>query len=124
MGFIYTPLFLYRNHETNAFSLQALKERVKSNVVLYKKIIDTEKNSNKKLAHQFAFAKLQNHIFRLRERLYFYPIIIWFYYLYTFKLDLPVGKWLVVGLKTVVGYRLTQFIKRNLRRLFVLDHED
>jgi glycosyltransferase involved in cell wall biosynthesis len=120
IGFIYAPLFLYRYHDTNHPSLLSLRERAKSNAVLYKKIIDTEEDSRKYLARQFAFESLQSHIFSLRERLYFYPILVWFFYLYEFKFDLPLRKWAILGVKTVVGYRFTQFIKRNLRGLFPL----
>jgi glycosyltransferase involved in cell wall biosynthesis len=124
IGFIYAPLYLYRYHDANSPSLQALRERAKSSVILYKKIIDTEEDSRKYLARQFAFVRLQNHIIRLREQLYFYPIIVWFYYLYKFNFNLPLAKWLVIGLKTAVGYRLTQYVKRKLRGLFPLYSQD
>lgn len=107
-------LYLYRQHETNSRSIKGLREYTKSNLILFKKIIDTEDDSRKALACQFAFERLAWHIYRLREKRYFEPILIWFYYLYKFNRNLPLGKWAAVGLKAVVGHRLTQFVKRKM----------
>ena len=112
IDFINRPLWLYRQHETNSNSMKGLRERTISNIILYKKIITSEDDSRKDLARKFSFSRLDWHIYRLREQRYFEPIIVWFLYLYEFNINLPLMKWFVVGLKTVLGNRLTQFIKR------------
>jgi glycosyltransferase involved in cell wall biosynthesis len=115
---INTPLYLYRQHENNSQSLRGIRERTKSNIILHKKIIDTEDDSTKDLAREFAFRRLAWHIFRLREHCYFEPIGVWFLYLCEFNVNLPLIKWGLVGLKAVVGYRLTQFLKRKISARF------
>jgi len=117
IGFINTPLFFYRQHDTNLFSLQGLRERTQSNVIFFKKLLDAEDSSRKKLARQFAFTRLSSQIYALREQSYFPAIMAWFLYLYEFNINLPLSKWAIIGIKTVVGYPVTQFVKRKISLL-------
>jgi len=117
IGFINAPLYFYRLHGTNTTSLQGYRETTKSHVIHYKKIINSEDSSKKKLARQFVFVKLSSQIFSLRERSYWLPINAWFLYLYEFNINLPLSKWAIIGIKTFVGYPLTQFVKRKILQL-------
>lgn len=109
-----TRLYLYRQHEANKRSLQGLRERTMSNVVLFRKIIDSEHDLRKDLARRFALVRLMGHVYRLRELTYSEAMIAWCVYLCKFSHDLPIGKWAMVGLKALLGYRCTQLVKSKI----------
>jgi len=112
-----TPLFLYRIHNTNTFSPNSLRERTISNLVLFKKIINSEEGARKKLARKFAFICLRSHIFAVREKMYLYSIKVWLLYLWKLNFKLPILKWVILGFKIGLGYRFTQFIKKMLKAI-------
>lgn len=112
IDFISKPLFIYRRHENNTGSFTALMERTVSNLRICKKIIDSEPISRKATAKKFAFDHLSSHIYQIRERKHITAIKVWFFYLRKMKCNLPLVAWSILGIKVMVGYRLTKAIKR------------
>jgi glycosyltransferase involved in cell wall biosynthesis len=112
IDFIREPLWIYRLHGTNSGSMQGLSERTYSNIVLYRKIIASEHPCRAGAAKRYAAANLKSHVYRIRERKYGYSVRVWFLYLSKMNLDLPLIEWSLLGVKVLVGYRLTQSAKR------------
>lgn len=118
IGFIDHPLYIYRMHDANSFSSTGIKERMYSNILLYKKLLHFESASNKLATQHYIFHCLERYIYNVRERMYLYSVYAWFRYLIDFNCSLPLSKWAVLGIKVLVGYRFTQFAKRLIHGHF------
>jgi hypothetical protein len=114
IDFIREPLFIYRLHGTNSGSMQGLIERIRSNIVLCRKVIASEHPYRVGAAKRFAAITLKSHVYQFRERKYAYSVRVWFLYLSKMNFDLPLIEWCMLGVKVLVGYRLTQSVKKSL----------
>jgi glycosyltransferase involved in cell wall biosynthesis len=111
MDFIGVPLFMYRLHDENSGSFKALTERTVSNLLICKNIVDSEPISRKAKVQSFIFEYLSSHIHKIRERNYIISIRAWFLYLWKMNFNLPLLAWFWLGVKVMIGYRVTRAIK-------------
>lgn len=112
IGVISKPLYIYRRHEKNTGSFAVLMERTESNFRMCKKIIDSEPQERKGRARKFAFHHLSSHVYKIHEQEHGTAVKVWFYYFRKMNLDLPLLSWAIIGIKVIVGYRVSSRIKR------------
>jgi glycosyltransferase involved in cell wall biosynthesis len=113
VGFIYEPLYLYRQHDSNTKSFKGLRDRTESNSILCRKIIDSNGPFGRARAQEFAYTRLARHVYRLRKERFLEPLGVWLYYYWKFRGDLPFGRWAGVLVKAVVGHRVPEALRRS-----------